>query len=381
MSRHIFVFSIVSSMLLACGAAHPPQSLGELKDLTKDDRVGLAREEAPGSWSEGTRYLAMAEQAVQEGDSKNADRLARLGIIQIKTALASAEQATARMRLEAALEKKRELAEEFERVQAGVSRLEAEKERERIRRHLENVVDATRRRAAAAEKVTEDLLSGKAQEALVDARAEVGQEMMARIRVWRDLLLALVEAGALAEKRTALVEGQIKLADERLSNADLAGVQQHIENAGIEARRLLEEVWAGKNKEQSQMLNQMSEQLSSKGFDIVEEEFSNAVRFIIPLSKRGRPPGNWTEPLISLGKALVDVERLDVIVLASAGSLDKPEESKKQSHRRAEAAVEALIKAGLPKKRIHLSECGAASPLTALKQGKERIAVLLVPLP
>ncbi|MCP4599641.1 MAG: hypothetical protein GY847_03725 [Proteobacteria bacterium] len=381
MSRYLFAGYAVSWMLLACSGTQPPQSIQELKELTDGGRSELAEKEAPGAWAEGKRYLAMAGEAAKARNSKKADRFARLGIIQIKIALATAEQTIARMQLDDSLKKKDALAEDLESTEAAIDLLEAEQERERIRRHLESVVDTTRRKAAAAEELREKSLSIENKEILIDARQEVGREMAARIRVWLDLLRTLVAAGVVNEKRITSVKGEIKLADEKLKTADLAGLQQHLENAGVGARRILDEVWDGKEKDRSQMLDQMAKQLSAQGFYVVEEEFGRAVRFVIPVSKKGKPRKHWTDPLTKLGKALKEVGRLELVVLASAGPSDQPPKAEKLSRNRAETAAEALVQAGVPRKRVHLAGCGATSPLVALRLGKERIAVLLVPLP
>ncbi|MCP4674215.1 MAG: hypothetical protein GY854_01580 [Deltaproteobacteria bacterium] len=372
------IWLVMLALLTACGAARPPVSLEELRSLTVSKNAKQAREEAPGAWSEGIRYLAMAEEAVQSGDSQKAERFAGIGIIRVKVALASAEQAAARSRLESALESKRSVEDELERVRDALRRLEAEDERQRLRRHLEGVVDVTRRRAFAAEEIREGSLLGEEGEALSDARQELGREMMSRAGIWRHILEMLVSAKALDEKRTTMIKGELKLADEKLRGSDLVGLQQHLESAGVEARRLTVDVWRGKEEEREKAEARLAEQLASDGFDVVQEEFGPAVRFNVPVLKRGKPKKDWSRPLVGLGKTLAKEDKLRVVVLVSAGSASRLRKAKKVSLKRAQTAAKALVDGGMAKDRIRSVGCGPSAPLVALREGLETVAVLLV---
>ncbi len=379
MKRSIYGMCLIAPMLLtACGAAKPPASLVELRALSASENAKQAREEAPGTWTEGVRYLAMAEEAVQSGDAGKAERFAGIGIIQVKIAFASAEQDAARGRLEAALENKRVAEDELERTRDALGRLEAEDERRRLRKHLEGVVDITRRRAVAAEEMREKSLPEEDGEALGDARQELGREMIARAGIWKHILEILVLAKALDEKRTTVIDGELKLADDRLRRADLVGLQQHLESAGIEARRLTEDVWRGKEEDREKASTRLAEQLVADGFEVVEEEFGLAVRFSVSVSKRGKPKKDWSRPLVGLGETLAKEDNLGVVVLVSAGSANQLRKAKKVSLKRARAAAKALVEGGMAKDHIRSAGCGPSAPLIALRDNLETVAVLLV---
>jgi hypothetical protein len=376
MIRSLQIACAAVLVLASCAAARP-LSLVELRELSTDTRAEMAKTESPVSFGEGMRYLSMAESALEKGDERQADRLAGLGVIQMKIALAGAEQAMARKRLEAGMEKKRSIDEELERVRADVENMEADRERNIIRKHIVSVVDETRRRAAAADELYEEKLSKDEKKEMMDARRRIGREMLARIVLWRDILNALVKEGVLSSDRTAVIESEIKLAEKELEDLDLAELQHHVENAGIEARHLLDEAWEGKEQDREARTKEIAENLSGVGSRIVQEEFGQAILIEAPLSKSGKADKRWVESLGDLGVRLKEIHRVHLLILAST-DLSRPDKAMKSSFDRADAAAKAIADAGFPKANLTVHACGATSPLEALK---DRVAVLLIPLP
>ncbi len=378
--RVVVCVSAVFLTVLSCGAVQQPQSLLELEELVTIERADLLQKKAPNAWAEGMRYLAMAREAHEMRNTRQVRRFAMLGVIQIKTALAIDEQSRARMRLAAAYERKQVLVREQERVQAAVDRIEQEQERLRIRRHIERVVDQAKRQAAAAEELREKGLTDEGRALLSDARRQVGQEMLARATVQIDMLEALVAAGVPAKTIVAYVKGETKLAKVRLRELDLAGLQQQVENIGIEIGRALDDVWKEHPKERDRLQKEIAEKLSTAGFDVIKEELGLTVRFVLPRLKKGKLPKGWDKPFFELGEALKEYEQVHVVVFASKGSFQEPKKSERQSLDRAKSALDSLIKAGFPKQKAHARGCGASSPLVALQNGSERVAILLVPV-
>ncbi len=381
MNRFSILGAATVFLMLACGAIKPPDSLLELERLRDEARSEAAKAAAPGAWEEGERYFRMAREAVDKGDPENAERLARLGMIKTKTAFAAADQAAARARVDEATERKRALTEKLEKTRFAVERLEAAEERARIRQHLESVVDATRRRAAAAEELRESELSGEVRADISSARKIVGSEMIAHALVWREILGVYVAASELDEKRLLLFDGEIELAKERLARVDLAGVQQHVESVGIEARRILDEQWEGKDEPKEKEIGAVVERLKSKGFEVVEEEFGHAVILDVIDSKKAKKNRQRAKTIRKLGREIAGVEKLHAVVISSTRSSASTKRAKQSSRVRADMMGEELVKGGLEKARVHIRGSGHTAPLVALRRDDERAAVLLILLP
>ncbi len=381
MKRLSILGSVTIPLFLACSAIKPPDSLLELERLRAEGRSDLAQAAAPGAWEEGERHLAMARDAVDRGDRKNAERLAQLGMIKTKTAFAAADQAAARARFDEATERKRVVTEKLEKMRFAVERLEAAEERARIRKHLERVVDATRRRAAAAEELRESALSGEDRRDVSNARKVVGGEMIARAMVWREILGVYAASSELDEKRLLPIDGEIELAKEQLDPVDLAGVQQHVESVGIEARRILDEQWEGKYGQKDKDTNAVAMRLKSKSFEVVEEEFGPAVILSIPASKHAKKSRRWAESIRKLGREIVGMEKLHVVIVSAVKTSTRPKQAEQSSRGRADMVGEELVKSGLEKARVHTRGSGHAAPLVALRKEDVSVAVLLILLP
>ena len=156
-----FAAALVATALMisgACAEIQPPASLAQLEVLIESDDAQRAKSVAVESWSESQRYLRLAREALDRGNSQEADRFATLGMLNAKLAMTMLREATARRSVEEIGEHRRQVEVEWERVSAQIGRLEEELERARMREHLEGVVDESRRRAAAQEESREEAL-------------------------------------------------------------------------------------------------------------------------------------------------------------------------------------------------------------------------------
>ncbi|MBW2278149.1 MAG: hypothetical protein JRF63_11690 [Deltaproteobacteria bacterium] len=370
----------------ACGPAVAPRSLGELEALVRSPRAERAEDVAVEAWTEGMRYLRLSRDALADGDGEQSDRFAELGIVHAKIAVASTREILAAERLETARRERHDIELELERVESDLTVLERVIERERIRAHLEQVVDETRRKAAADEELREHALDEQERKSLGGARLEVARELVGRAAVGLEALLALAAAGALIEERVLPTQGALKAARDSLERGDLAAVQEHSELAGVETRRIWDELWAQREPGAAeQALTEIEQAVKQAGLEASREDLGIGV--MIDGSIKGKGLDKQTRA--SLGALagavdeLVEAGRVRVLVVAvdRSGS-GKRGVTSRRSDERSAAAAAVLVEAGLEDNAVFHSGFGAATPLEALLGGKsDRIAVLLVPVP
>jgi hypothetical protein len=365
------VFSAAITVF-GCYGTKPPASLLDLDEMIRANGDSLPEGWVPGAWAEGVKYLDLAQKAIDERHSPQADRFAKLGIVHIKTAMAAMSQVDFGKRLEAGLKKREEVVSNTEGFIAKIERLEAQMERRRIRRHLEEVVHETRRKAAAFEELQEKNLRGKVKRERNSARLQVAKEMLAIGEIWKDLLDVFVAARALDEKRTVTVVEELQQAKDALPGLDLAKMQQHLEKAGALTRRLLGEAME-EGGGPSAALAQLSVEVKAQGFEVVDETFGVAVTVALPLKDNA-------SRLTKLGEVFDKFSGLHGIVLASYGTLEHPQKASARSNARAKSIAEVLLRSGVSQERLHVRGCGATSPLKTLVKGRERATVLLVPI-
>jgi hypothetical protein len=205
------------------------------------------------------------------GPAQPPESLRQLESIQDKIAMTSLREQRAREQLEAAgeVESQREL--EIGRLTSAIAAMERMLTRDRVRRHVEAVVDAGRRRAAEAEA------QRGADAALGGARLEIGREMLARSRVEAAVLGALVAAGAALEEQRAAADGAVALAEQALGREDLAAVQERVEEIGVAAHRAFAWAFEGAQKAPAARIAEMVERLEAAGVDAVPDEYGAAV--------------------------------------------------------------------------------------------------------
>jgi hypothetical protein len=321
-----------------------------------------------------------------DGDAGQADRFAELGIVHTKIAIATAREILAGERLEAARTERHDVDLELERVRAALDALELEIERERMREHLEQVVDETRRKAAAEEELRGQGRPADERAALDGARLEVARELVGRAMVGLLTLRLLVAADAVIEERLLPTEGSVEAALDRLGKGDLAGVQQHTEVAGVEARRIWETLWTQVGDQGSDpAIAGIEKIVADAGLESRREELGVGVALGGStkggaLDKRGRARARTlAEALgeeVRAGRVRVLVVAVERAVTGSQGA------SSKRTDERAETAAAALIEAGLPEDAVAHHGLGASTPLEVLLGGKgDRVAVLIVPIP
>jgi len=355
----------------ACAPAKRPASLDLLRDAVGSEgdagRVGgaTAREEA-------SRYLELAERAMDEGDAGEADRLGSLGLIQHRISEARRLEAEARERSESASVAKRDLEMELSRVEDEAHKLEREEERDRIRAHLLEVVGKTAMRAAAAEEAREEVLAGARRGELEEARAEVARQMIGRLRMKLEIGGLLVRAGLVEEERVLPLHAAMEIARYRLARSDLAGVQEGVEKGGVELARIL---WSLRSADDGEDAGSaIGKVLEGAGFSPVEEEGALVVGLPASSSKAAARAEALGEALEGEGGVLV------LAVSSAPGDRTGPGPQKK-TLKRAEDIARALIDAGLEESRVASFGAGTARPSAVLAAGKGSSAVVIVPLP
>ncbi len=363
----------------ACAEIQPPASLAQLEAVVESDDAQQAKSVAEESWAESLRYLRLAREALGRGNSEEADRFATLGMLNSKLAMTMLREAAARRNVEEIGERRRTVELEWERVSAQIVKLEEELERARMRAHLEGVVDESRRRAAAQEELREgDLEKGK-REALDDARAQIGREMMARARLGYRVISSLVDAGKMTEERLMPILGALEIAGERSVKGDLAGQQEYAERSGVETRRLWAEVWGDPSEEEaSRAIDALGKALETAGFKVGREEFGVSIK-VESRQGRGKLSGGAKKMVSDLAKWCGTRENVRLLVIARWGKAS--DTAKKRSQARASLISEALVKAGMGKDVVTSFGCGFARPARLMDDKRVSAAVLVIPIP
>ncbi len=376
-----FVAALVAIALMifgACAEIQPPASLAQLEVLIESDDAQRAKTVALESWSESQRYLRLAREALARGNSQEADRFATLGMLNSKLAMTMLREASARRNIEEIGERRRQVDLEWERVSAGIVRLEEELERERMREHLEGVVDEARRRAAAQEELREAGLEKGKRETLDSARAQIGREITARARLGYRVISSLVDAGKMTEERLIPILGALEMAGRRSAEGDLAGQQEYAERAGVETRRLWAEVWGDPSEESSlRAIDTLGKDLETAGFKVGRQEFGVLVRVEFKQGK-GKLSGGTKKLVSDLAKWCGT--RKDVRLLVIARWSKASDAAKKRSQARAELLEEGLVKAGVGKDMVTSFGCGYARPARLMNENRVSAAVLVIPI-
>ncbi len=358
----------------SCGQSKPPSSVDHLEALIDVPDSENLEQGAPMAWAEARRYLARAREMEEEGDLEQAERFASLGAIQLRIARTRTAQAATKRRMAEVELKRQALAQERDRLQFKLDKLETEIERERLRHHLTAVVEETRRSAAAAEESAERFIGKIERRALKAARDEVGYEMISRARVWRSVLEILVGQGLIDRADTSLVTGSLALAEDAMDRRDLAGVQQYVEATDIAARRLIE--GAGKRPGADDAVAGLDEALKAVALEPADEEFGRAIALDAAerAPKRSRSRSAAAQ---RAGEVLAPFTGVHCLVLAASDG--DPSSAKTTSDRLAGEVAHALTGAGIPAERVHTLGLGAAAPLSVMIGGGDRVALLLVP--
>jgi hypothetical protein len=303
--------------LAGCGPAQPPESLRQLEVLAGENDAGNAASAATTAWAEAQRYLALASEALDSGDAVSADRLATLGLIQGKLAMTSLRERRTRERLEATAEVESQRKLEIERLTSAIAAMEQLMARDRSRRHVEAVIDASRRRAAALEEQSARTRQGDPR--LGEARLEVGREMLGRGRVEAAVLGALVEVGAALEEQKASADGAVALAEQALGREDLATLQERIEEVGAGAHRAF--VWAfeGAAGVPSERISGFVKSLTAAGFTAVPDGYGAAVSLAGGMKGKQAVCAD-AERLAALAAALEDAPRHAILTVDPRGA-------------------------------------------------------------
>jgi hypothetical protein len=208
------------------------------------------------------------------------------------------------------------------------------------------------------------------------ARLAIAVELEARARVALAALEALAEAGVLIPEQAIPLAGDIDLAVAAIAAGDLAGAQEHCENAGVHARGMIDDAFdAGGEGYDSRVAALGAQVRGATGLAARarDEELgvglSLAVRFT---GKGGLDRGSAVlveETAAALGglpglAAVLVVARADREAAAVAEAL-RPRLGERRP------AVPVLPSAGV----------GSAAPLVALRIQRDRVGLLLIPAP
>jgi hypothetical protein len=369
----------VVALLLACGSNRPPQSVEELDALANDATSDAIKEDAPLAWAEAKRYLDMARQMEEEGDLEQAERFATLGTIQLKVAQARAAHAAVKKRLAETELKKQALLDEKNRLLFAIERMETDAERERLRSHLTEVVAQTRLDAAAAEEIEERYLGKEQKKAITSARFRVGYEMLSRGEVWK-AVADIVTQGEKDERGSSTINGALALAREALERRDLAGVQRYVEEAGREARRLVDDAFESCEASRGK-LEELLDDLGAAHLPVASDDVGLVLEIGAPPSRPKAKRGAWLKDMSRLAEIVAPFQQIHYLVLAADHGTFSVPMAEKKSARLAEDVREALIDAGVPETHLHAAGLGPASPLSPLMGSGDRVAVVLVPVP
>jgi hypothetical protein len=365
---------VCMTLLVSTGCATKKKiaSLRQLESLVEAQDSAEIKQAAPGAWSDGLKYVSMARKALYDGQKRQAERFIHLGTVHIKIARATLEQANYSGRAEAAWKRKQAALLERERVVSEIEKLRTAEARRDMNRHLESVLPPNRRREAAEEEQAERAPSGH-------ARRQVGLEMLARVQVWLDIVSALTGTG-IDESLATRVGEQIERAQEKLVTRDMVAFQEDLEGAVVTASRGLDKFWTDRVSEQAAIEQAIVERSKALGVEISAEPFGMTTGFSFSTSKKSsgtKSLNKWLETVAGLIEAM---ENVHLIVFAASGFAPGADQGSKRSLSLARKAVLKLTEAGVSKARVHARGCGWTSPLSSLRDGRERFAVLFVPV-
>jgi hypothetical protein len=255
------------------------------------------------------------------GPAQPPESLPQLESIQGKLAATSlrAQQAHGQLAAAAEVESQRRL--EVERLTSAISAMEQLLARDRMRRHVEAVIDASRRRAAAAEEQDEGARQGDAR--LGEARLEIGREMLGRSRVEATVLGALVAARDALEEQKAVADGAGALAEQAFEREDLAAVQERVEEIGATAHRAF--VWAfeGSRDSPTARITDLVARITAAGFTAVPDDYGAAVS-LAGAGKKGKALCADAARLVALDTALLDAPKHAVVMIDPDGARPFP---------------------------------------------------------
>lgn len=377
MNRHRPIPALLACLMVAaCGAAVAPAALVQLEaEWGAVDAERLAAE-APEASREAADWLARAREALSAGEVEAAERFAGLGSIALRTAALHLRRLELGERARSAEEALAGLQRERERLDDALELARREEERKRLRVHLETVVDAERRRAAADEELRDAALPPKERKALDGARLAIAAELEARARVALAALLGLAEAGVLIPEQAIPLVGDIDLAVAAVASGDLAGAQEHCENAGVHARGMIDDAFdAGGEGYDSRVAALGAQVRGATGLAdrARDEELGVGLSLAVRFTGKGILDRGSAVLVEETAAALGGLPGLAaVLVVARAG--------------REAAAVAEALRPRLGERRpavtvLPSAGVGSAAPLVALRTQRNRVGLLLIPLP
>ena len=363
----------LSAAVMRCGASDSAtNSRGKVLEKVDGDDAVSEKQVASEAFEKAAHYAALAEEMADKGDTAAFEKYAVLAEYQLQLARTIVEK----HRLESAIEntsaERARIAADIDNVRDALDELAREKERREIRSHLQTVVDETRLRAAAEEEKRERLLSGRDKQAIGRARERVASEMIARATLWLDTLpFSTPGARSTETAELAPVREAIAAAENDLEKRDLALIQDNLERAGAMGLELMTAAWDGAVKDRESLIQETVKILSTAGFSSYDNEFG----IVLPLIS---PETRSDERLAGIADLFRRMTPFGIVVIAS---VDDEKAAAEKSLALAESVAKKLLIHGVPEDTVRSRGVGTRRPLKAFREGEDRVAILLVPMP
>ncbi len=267
-------------------------------------------------------------------------------LLQLKFEITAAksEEKALNDRLEAAGRKGDMLRQQIEETETAIRIQEQLLERDRLRAHLLQVVDETKRKAAAEEEYRVRFQGQKT----TKARALVQGVIEARSLALMEVVDLFTDAGLIdADARASLREKEASVASAKAA-FDLAAFQVGIEELNAAAHRLIDAARSADPKSDvHEISGRVAEILKARGTPYIEDEI-----------------GVWTgaEALENLISVLGEIKSSSLIVFSYSPKALTDEIALQQSTRQANNVKEEAIEKGVGRDLIRSRGCGRFSP-------------------
>ena len=341
-----------------------------LETVSGDDDAHL-KKDAPEAYEKAAKYAALAKEKGDAGDLAAKERYETLSRYQLRLARLTHEKKLLKGTIEQTAKTQRQILTDIENTKIALAALVEEAEREAIRRHLTEVVDETRRRAAAEETRRELLMTGEDKTAIRRARSVVAQEMISRARMWVDVAMFLSADKTNDAAAVPTIQAFVDAAAAEIDHPDLAVVQENLEKAGADGRRLVQTAWHGNEVERQRVIRETMAELVSNGFEVTSDEFGVVLSITADVESA-------VQAAQRLSEWLKTRPALRVLVVAKVSGGHAAAE---KSEAIAEAWAQKLLDFGVPGQVVRHRGAGDRTPFGVMKQNATSVALLFVPVP
>ncbi|MBN2530147.1 MAG: hypothetical protein JXR76_27395 [Deltaproteobacteria bacterium] len=363
----------LSVLVVACASIVPSAEFSDLKT-----RV-MAADADDIRYETARVHLAAAEEALEEKDEKSLNRFVTLGLLTLRIAEAQVLQADLTDGTEQQLQQKQQLESELVVLRHKVDLLLEKNARAEMRTHLEQVVAANTREAAAAEEL-QSQIEDVSTDTLLAAQVLVGRELiaMAKIRVALAQLMVVNEK-TLPERLHAL-SGAAALMEESLGSNDLASVYRYGEKNLAEYVRLMDDVWRFSQKDGKGALTALKNALENEKMDIVADDPGWTATVPLQFSQKPGVMHSSLEPsLESIVGVLRQLPGTAVQIVLSSGG--KSAAGRKELKLWVEKIQTKLQESDIPASLWSIQFFLGERPLRAMTGTGVRGALVFLPLP